>query len=206
MTLDPLGTFLIRCFDLNHIDLTSLDPNQSYARVYSAGGLSIGSGGGSDYGGIFDVNSKYVIVDQTGLVFIDLYLYINISNARKDHEFKSGEETQYCPHYYNNDDSMGKNNVYEAIEAHERAHANVFFTKVLSDMSALLLDYSLDDGSRSAAEILTIVESEFNRAWGFNLSRSNSDANQAVYNYFRNNQRWESLSDLGDWRRWRVRE
>lgn len=202
------GNEVMRSYDLFGAFVCHfLDANAGGLPVYSAAELDIGVGGGDDYGGVFFVGVWNVDISLSGIVSIDFLMYIDIFDCKYDYQFESGEETRYCPHYYEHDNSMGKNNVHEAIEAHERAHASYFFNFILSDIYEILTGYALDYGNRTEAEIVELVGSVLNTANEMHRSGSNAAANQAVYDWFSaRSYRWEQLNDLGDWKRWRVRE
>jgi hypothetical protein len=102
---------------------------------------------------------------------------------------------------------MAKNPVFEAIKEHELAHAKYFFDTQLRAISDYLIKHNID-GMGSIMGVKNLVAAAFDYAFGAEFRKqSNSLANQAVYDWFDvHRDKGERITDLGDFRRWRVKE
>lgn len=87
------------------------------------------------------------------------------------------------------------------------AHAKYFFDTQLRAISDYLIKHNID-GMGSIMGVQNLVAGALDYAFGAEfMKQSNSLANQAVYDWFDvHRDKWERITDLGDFRRWRVKE
>ena len=90
---------------------------------------------------------------------------------------------------------------------HELAHAKYFFDTQLRAISDYLIKHNID-GMGSIIVVQNLVVDALDYAFGAEfMKQSNSLANQAVYDWFDvHRDKWKRITDLGDFRRWRVKE
>lgn len=102
---------------------------------------------------------------------------------------------------------MARDPVFEAIKEYGLAYAKYFFDTQLQAVRTYLIEHNID-GMSSIIEVQKLVCNAIDCAFGVEfMKQSNSLANQAVYDWFDGHQsKWERIADLGDFRRWRVKE
>ena len=171
--------------------------------VHSAGDIRVyKTTGGTNDGGVFNVHVQS-INGVGGDITITLTLSIYMDEClRKSADFMTGEQSEYAPHEGKNDNSMGRNCVYEAILAHERAHAAYYLDHQKVFFDSLLRMSNIDDGTRTYDEILNLVEGAFYSAWNYGRAASNEAANKATINWFDSHREWRELSPIGSMQRW----
>ena len=201
---DLFGAVKIVCQDMNTAD----DSGYNKKEITSASQLEVKrSSNGTNEGGYFYVGYDFA----TGYggeitVYLDLEIVID-SAMKKDCDFKYPDESRYAPHTGEHDNSMARNPVFEAIKEHELAHAKYFFDTQLRAISDYLIKHNID-GMGSIMGVQNLVVDALDYAFGAEfMKQSNSLANQAVYDWFDvHRDKWERITDLGDFRRWRVKE
>ena len=171
--------------------------------VHSAGDIRVyKTTGGTNEGGVFDVHVQS-INGVGGDITITLTLSIYMDEClRESADFMTGEQSEYAPHEGINDNSMGRNCVYEAILAHERAHAAYYLDHQKVFFDSLLRMSNIDDGTRTYDEIFNLVERAFYSAWNYGRAASNEAANKATINWFDSHREWRELSPIGSMQRW----
>ena len=201
---DLFGAVKIVCQDMNTPD----DSGYNKKKITSANQLKVKrSSNGTNEGGYFYVGYDFA----TGYggeitVYLDLEIVID-SAMKKDCDFKYPDESRYAPHTGEHDNCMARNPVFEAIKEHELAHAKYFFDTQLRAISDYLIKHNID-GMGSIMGVQNLVAGALDYAFGAEfMKQSNSLANQAVYDWFDvHRDKWERTTDLGDFRRWRVKE
>ena len=201
---DLFGAVKIVCQDMNTAD----DSGYNKKEITSASQLEVKrSSNGTNEGGYFYVGYDFA----TGYggeitVYLDLEIVID-SAMKKDCDFKYPDESRYAPHTGEHENSMARNPVFEAIKEHELAHAKYFFDTQLRAISDYLIKHNID-GMGSIMGVQNLVVDALDYAFGAEfMKQSNSLANQAVYDWFDvHRDKWERITDLGDFRRWRVKE
>ena len=201
---DLFGAVKIVCQDMNTAD----DSGYNKKEITRANQLEVKrSSNGTNEGGYFYVGYDFA----TGYggeitVYLDLEIVID-SAMKKDCDFKYPDESRYAPHTGEHDNSMARNPVFEAIKEHELAHAKYFFDTQLRAISDYLIKHNID-GMGSIMGVKNLVVDALDYAFGAEfMKQSNSLANQAVYDWFDvHRDKWERITDLGDFRRWRVKE
>ncbi len=171
--------------------------------VHSAGDIRVyRTTGGTNEGGVFDVHVQS-INGVGGDITITLTLSIYMDEClRESADFMTGEQSEYAPHEGINDNSMGRNCVYEAILAHERAHAAYYLDHQKVFFDSLLRMSNIDDGTRTYDEIFNLVERAFYSAWNYGRAASNEAANNATFSWFDSHREWNRLTPVGSMERW----
>ena len=193
--VDYVGAFLLTCHDFNSVGFA----------VHSAGELKVGHVGADASGGVFSVYVGDVQVTSSGAVCIDLKLNLSVDSAVKhDFQVKSGEISEYREHTSSLNDSYGDNMTWESVYAHERGHAEVFFSSEIPLIRTILSLYNIDDGSRSINQLVSIVRSAISTADACYSERSNNRANSATEQWYASQSRWRFLESLngGIIKRW----
>ena len=189
--VDYGGAFLLVCHDYNLVGFA----------VHSASELSVGHVGVDASGGVFAVYLEDVQITSSGAVYIDLRLNLSIgSDIRYDSEFQSGEISEYGEHTGSQNDSYGDNMTWESVYAHEKGHADVFFSSEIALIRTILSSSNIDDGSRTRNQIVTIVRNAIAMAGDYYSERSNDSANKATEEWYANQRRWRLLESLDDGR------
>ena len=191
ISIDFLGAFMLGCYDLNGGETPTL--------VLSAGEMVTGnqlrSGGDTEdsYGEFFcDIKS---ISRDNGMVLIKLELAINVIASKHDIDFKPNERSKFLEHASESNDSYMKNPVYEAVEAHERGHADAFFNQWRMLFSAALQNCNIDDPSLSMTEVSRLVLNAYKETWAVHIAYSGLRANEQTIGWFEGNPAWERMPD-----------
>ena len=157
-------------------------------------------------GGYFDVYVKDIQrLGGTATIILDLSICIDII-LRNNVDIRVGSISEYAPHTGKNDNSMGRNCVYEAILAHEKAHATYYLQHQLGEFSSLLDKLNIDDASKSMSEIEELVKRAFDESWESGRLGSNTAANQATFDWYNSHPEWQKIHSVGGMRRWRKIE
>lgn len=201
---DLFGAVKIVCQDMNTAD----DDGYNKTEISGADQLEVNrSSNGTNEGGYFYVGYDSAI-GYGGEITVYLDLEICIDSAMKnDCDFKYPNESRYAPHTEEHDNCIARNPVFEAIKEHELAHAKYFFDTQLQAIRDYLIKHNID-GMGSIIGVQKLVCDAINCAFGTEfMKQSNCLANQAVYDWFdEHRNKWERIEDLGDFRRWRVKE
>ena len=86
-----------------------------------------------------------------------------------------------------------KNPVYEAVEAHERGHAEAFFEQWRILFSAALTRYNIDDPSLSISAVEQLVSMAYTETWNAHIAYSGYLANERTNGWFEGNPTWERM-------------
>ena len=160
----------------------------------------------TDEGGYFSVYVKDIQrLGGTATIILDLSICIDII-LRNNVDIRVGSISEYAPHNGKHDNSMGRNCVYEAILAHEKAHATYYLQHQLGEFSSLLDKLNIDDASKSMSEIEELVKRAFDESWESGRLGSNTAANQATFDWYNSHPEWQKIHPVGGMRRWRKIE
>ena len=193
--IDYAGAFLLTCHDFNAVGFA----------IHSASELTVGHVGADASGGVFSVYLRDVQITPSGSVFIDLALNLSIDpNVRHDSKFQSGDVSEYGEHTGSQNNAYGDNMTWESVYAHEKGHAEVFFKSEIPQIRSILSSINIDDGSRSLAEIVSIVKGVIVTVHALCSERSNKNANSATERWYADQPRWRLLEDFngGTVKRW----
>ena len=189
MYFDFLGAFVCPCFDMNNCNEEGIPQ-----LVWSARELLVGDGGGSE-GGNFHVETRISRI-ATGYTRIDLLIRLDVSSANRfDRQFAVGDISRYSVHTDSLSDSFVEQAVYEAVEAHERAHASVFFSTFRAEFSDYLTKCNIDDPAYSLQTVRELVDQAFIFAWERCVEPSGAAANAATRAWFENSPYWKPAYD-----------
>lgn len=85
---------------------------------------------------------------------------------------------------------------WESVCAHERAHAEIFFSTELPYIKTILSTFQIDYGGLSKAQIVSIVTQAITLASDIAAWESNVSANYATEEWYEANARWFLLDEL----------
>ena len=183
-TVDFLGAFGIIC----------QDQNNAMNLVYAESSLRLVEGSGSAFSDCFVYEGEVIIN-------INLSLMVD-SGMRRNQDFLIGDITEYKEHTGANNDSSFNYPVYEAVCAHERGHAQCFFTDFIPYFRRMLEANKVDDYVESPNKLKEVIASCYLSAVTYYKPKSNVNANRNTLMWFLNHSEWKFQGFYNGYRRW----
>jgi hypothetical protein len=138
-----------------------------------------------------------------GEVIININLSLMVdSGMRRNQDFLIGDITEYKEHTGANNDSSFNYPVYEAVCAHERGHAQCFFTDFIPYFRRMLEANKVDDYVESRNKLMEVIASCYLSAVTYYKPKSNVNANRNTIMWFLNHSEWKFQGFYNGYRRW----
>ena len=187
--VDFMGGLRILCRDMN----------ASAGYRFSAGALTLLEGGSSQFEFSF---FKYEVTG--GEITIVLDVALNVSDGlRRNSEFAHGEVSKYRKHTGSNNDSRFEDGVFEAVCAHERGHAESFFSDFIPYLTELLMANDIDQYAKTgSSSVETIIVACYQSAVAHHKPISNEAANGWTYFWYATNKAWKYCGMSGSFDKW----
>ena len=182
--VDFLGAFSIIC----------RDQNNAMNLVYAESSLRLVEGSGSAFSDCF-------VYEGEVMININLSLMVD-SGMRRNQDFLIGDITEYKEHTGANNDSSFNYPVYEAVCAHERGHAQCFFTDFIPYFRRMLEANKVDDYVESRNKLMEVIASCYLSAVTYYKPKSNVNANRNTLMWFLNHSEWKFQGFYNGYRRW----
>lgn len=187
--VDFMGGLRILCRDMN----------ASARYRFSAGMLTLVEGGSSQFEfSFFD----YEITGNEITIILDVSLNVSAGLWRNS-QFAYGDVSKYRKHTGSNNDSQFENGVFEAVCAHERGHAESFFSDFIPYLTQLLMARNIDQYAiTGSSSVEAVIVACYQSAVEHHKPISNEAANSQTYLWYVLHDEWSHRGKSGGFDKW----